>query len=93
MEKTYTGTVKKVMEKGFGFIKCDELGKDVFYHNNNLPAALRERGVREGDKFEFSIELGQKGESAVNIKLVEDNGADEASDESTQDETDMPMAA
>lgn len=72
MDKTYTGVVKKVMEKGFGFIRCDELNKDVFYHNNNLPADLRERGVREGDKLTFSIEMGPKGESAVNVSLVED---------------------
>lgn len=89
MDKVYTGVVKKVMDKGFGFIKCDELGKDVFYHNNNLPANLKNRevngrmvnGLVEGEKITFSVEMGPKGENAVNINL-----AGEASAQETQEE-------
>jgi cold shock protein len=88
MDKTYTGVVKKVMEKGFGFIKCEELGKDVFYHNNNLPANLKEKmnfetgvktgGLREGDRVTFTVEMGPKGESAMNIQLVEESSEEMA---------------
>ena len=91
MNKTYTGVVKKVMDKGFGFIKCEELGKDVFYHNNDLPADLRERGLQEGiDKVSFSIKQGPKGESATDIKLVSE---DDSTNPMEADDSEEVMAA
>ena len=51
-------------QKGYGFIKPDDLDKDVFVHQNGL---IDE--IRENDKVTFDVEEGQKGLSAVNVKL------------------------
>jgi len=63
------GTVKWFnSKKGYGFIATDVEGeKDVFVH----ASAVRDAGLRflnEGDKLTFSIEDGDKGPSAINLK-------------------------
>ena len=61
-----TGTVKFFnTEKGFGFIKHDSGGEDVFVHKTGL---IDE--IRENDKVEFDVERGQKGLNAVNVKVI-----------------------
>ena len=61
------GTVKWFNPtKGFGFIKPDEGDKDVFVHHS----ALRKAGMAtldEGQRIQFEIKPGQKGDSADNL--------------------------
>lgn len=59
------GTVKFFnTTKGFGFITPDEGGKDVFVHQTGLVD-----NINEGDKVSYDVEDGQKGLSAVNVKV------------------------
>lgn len=59
------GTVKFFnTTKGFGFITPDEGGKDVFVHQTGLVD-----NINEGDKVSYDVEEGQKGLSAVNVKV------------------------
>ena len=51
--------------KGFGFIKDLVSQQSVFVHINNLDFP-----VKENDKVSFVVEMGQKGASAVNVKLM-----------------------
>ncbi|MCT4665508.1 MAG: cold-shock protein [Flavobacteriales bacterium] len=61
-----TGTVKFFdNSKGFGFIKPENGGKDVFVHINGL---IDE--IQEGDKVSFDVEEGRKGPNAVNVKVI-----------------------
>ena len=56
--------------KGFGFIEREDKEKDVFVH----ASAVRDAGLRflnEGDSLEFSVEDGEKGPSAVNLKKID----------------------
>lgn len=58
-----TGTVKFFnTEKGFGFIKDDESGQDIFVHKTGLVD-----NIREDDKVSFEVEDGRKGLNAVNV--------------------------
>ena len=72
MSDQKNGTVKWFNgKKGYGFISTDVEGeKDVFVH----ASALRTAGLRflsEGDKISFSVEDGDKGPSAVNLKKID----------------------
>jgi len=55
-------------QKGFGFITTDD-GKDVFVHYSGI-AGGGFKALEEGDKVEFDITSGQKGEQAVNVNKV-----------------------
>jgi CspA family cold shock protein len=67
MSETITGTVKWFSDqKGYGFI-AREGGEDVFVHHS----AIQEPGFRtlhEGERVEFTIEQGQKGPAAANVR-------------------------
>ena len=61
-----TGTVKFFnYEKGFGFIKDDETGEDVFVHKTGLVD-----NINEDDNVEFDVEQGKKGLNAVEVRVV-----------------------
>ena len=50
--------------KGYGFIKDSETKESVFVHVNNI---LEE--IKEGNVVTFEVEMGQKGPSAIQVKL------------------------
>lgn len=61
------GTVKFFNEtKGFGFIKPDDGGPDVFVHVSDLQGAR----LRENDKVTFEVKNGKKGLNAVNVTVI-----------------------
>ena len=61
-----TGTVKFFNDgKGFGFIKPDDGGEDIFVH---VSGTIDQ--IRENDKVKFDVERGNKGLNAVNVKMA-----------------------
>lgn len=50
--------------KGYGFIKEKETRQDVFVHVNNLTEP-----IKEGNMVTFEVEKGQRGPTAVNVKI------------------------
>jgi CspA family cold shock protein len=64
-----TGTVKFFnAEKGYGFISR-EGAKDVFVHYSNIQGNGY-RTLEEGQKVEFDIAPGRKGEEAQNVRAI-----------------------
>ena len=63
------GTIKKLTDKGFGFISSRELtgGKDLFFHTTAL-VGITFADLREGDAVTFDMEDSPKGPSAKNVK-------------------------
>lgn len=60
------GTVKFFNEtKGFGFIKPNSGGEDIFVHVSGL---IDE--IRENDRVTFEVQNGRKGLNAVNVKVI-----------------------
>ena len=63
-----TGTVKFFnSEKGFGFIKSDETGEDIFVHKSGLKS-----NIYENDKVQFEVQNGPKGLNATEVKVIRD---------------------
>ena len=64
-----TGTVKWFNnEKGYGFI-AREGGDDVFVHFSNIQSSGY-RTLEEGQRVEFDVAPGRKGEEAQNVRVV-----------------------
>ncbi len=62
-----TGTIKKIMPKGFGFIAMDG-GEDVFFHMSACNGMFD--SLREGQSVTFDTEAGPKGPKAVNVNAA-----------------------
>jgi CspA family cold shock protein len=60
------GTIARVTDRGYGFIKPEEGDKDVFFHAHSLND-LAFDDLREGDAITFEMEDGPKGPSATNV--------------------------
>jgi CspA family cold shock protein len=60
------GTIKKLTDKGFGFITADGLEKDLFFHSNAL-VGVAFNDLQEGDAVTFEVEDSAKGKNAVNV--------------------------
>ncbi|HEX8514749.1 MAG TPA: cold shock domain-containing protein [Bacteroidia bacterium] len=61
-----TGTVKFFNNaKGFGFVKDEQTGKEIFVHVSGLVDE-----IRENDTVTYDVQEGKKGLNAVNVKLA-----------------------
>jgi CspA family cold shock protein len=59
-----TGKVKFFnVTKGFGFIKDDSNGEEVFVHSTGL-----QDQIQENDLVQFEVQPGKKGPNAVNVR-------------------------
>ncbi len=61
------GIIKKLNERGYGFVGAEGQAKDLFFHSKNLIGVTFEE-LREGDALTFDVEQGEKGPAAVNVK-------------------------
>ncbi len=61
------GTVKFFNDsKGFGFIKPEDGGEDIFVHSSGII-----NQIRENDKVKYEVERGKKGMNAVNVEVIQ----------------------
>ncbi len=64
-----TGTVKFFNEdKGFGFIKADNSGEEIFVHVTGLSQGVQ---LREHDKVSYNEKEGKKGVNACDVVINE----------------------
>lgn len=71
MSDRVIGTVKWFNgQKGYGFITRDDGQNDVFVHYSAIEGQSGFRDLNEGDRVEFSVEQGQKGPAAVNVRRI-----------------------
>ncbi len=67
--KPMNGSIKKLTDKGFGFIAQEGQEKDLFFHSNSL-VGVQFNDLREGDMVSFEIEQSPKGPNAVNVTRI-----------------------
>ena len=63
------GVIKKLTDKGFGFITIEGQDKDLFFHSNAL-VGVSYNELQEGQAVTFDQEESQKGMNAVNVKVA-----------------------
>jgi len=66
------GTIKKLTDKGFGFIAIEGEEKDLFFHSNELKDVSYDE-LKEGDKVSFEKGDSPKGPNAVNVTRIEES--------------------
>ena len=62
------GTIKKVSDKGFGFIATAS-GKDLFFHRSSVVGVAIEE-LREGQRVSFTEGEGPKGPRAEDVRVI-----------------------
>lgn len=66
------GVIKTLTDRGFGFISAEGLGKDLFFHSNELNGVTFDE-LRAGDVVGFDV--GETAKGAVAIDVQRDGGA------------------
>ena len=62
------GTIKRLTDKGFGFIETGT-GKDLFFHMSAVEG-VRFEDLRQGQRVSFNEGQGPKGPRAENVKVI-----------------------
>jgi cold shock protein len=62
------GTIKRLTDKGFGFIDTGT-DKDLFFHKSNLQGVQFE-SLKEGQRVSYTEGRGPKGPQAENVRLI-----------------------
>ena len=65
------GIIKRITDKGFGFIKVQGSDKDMFFHSSSVTGRSFDE-LREGQKVTFTIGQGPKGPCAENVQASDD---------------------
>ena len=82
------GTIRRLMDRGFGFIKTED-ETDVFFHRNNLEG-VEFNGLREGQEVEFEKGQGRDGRpEAVRVRLTGTQASDEGGDDKGESEDEV----
>jgi len=75
------GTIRRLMDRGFGFIKTEE-EKDFFFHRNDLEG-VEFASLNEGQEVEFEMGQGRDGRpQAVKVRLTETQAGNDGGDNS-----------
>ncbi|OGI26201.1 MAG: cold-shock protein [Candidatus Moranbacteria bacterium RBG_13_45_13] len=64
------GTIKRLTDRGFGFIAQEGSEKDLFFHQNELQG-VEFNDLKEGDKVQFEVAESPKGPNATKVSRVE----------------------
>ncbi|MFC2006336.1 cold-shock protein [Chloroflexota bacterium] len=84
------GTIARLMDRGFGFIKTKEGGGDLFFHRNELEG-VEFNNLSEGQEVEFEKGQGRDGRpAAVKVRLAEAEVKEELP--SAEETTEAPEA-
>ena len=63
------GVIKKLTDKGFGFIAVEGEEKDLFFHSKELQGVTYAE-LKEGDRVSFEKADSPKGPNATNVKRI-----------------------
>ena len=74
------GTIKKLMDRGYGFIKTEQ-EEDLFFHRNDMEGVEFD-SLSEGQEVEFEKGQGRGDRpAAVKVRLTETQASDDGGDD------------
>ena len=74
------GTIKTLMDRGYGFIKTED-ETDLFFHSNELEG-VEFNSLSEGQEVEFEKGQGRDGRPQANkVRLTETQASDDGGDD------------
>jgi cold shock protein len=73
------GEVVEWKDAGYGFIRPDGGGRDIFFHAQDLPRSSTR--PRIGQRVQFEVTEGKKGPQAVSVSLIAGATVEPSSDE------------
>jgi len=62
------GKIKRITDRGFGFIEPNDGGEDMFFHMSSC-SGVEFDDLQEGQSVEFEVGQGPKGPRAENVRL------------------------
>jgi len=62
------GTIKRITDKGFGFISPKGSDTDMFFHSSCVDG-VQFNDLREGQEVTYTVGQGPKGPRAENVRL------------------------
>lgn len=68
MNELAEGTIKRLTDKGFGFIETGS-GTDMFFHMSAVEGTTFEQ-LQEGQRVSFTAGQGPKGPRAENVRVI-----------------------
>ena len=63
------GTIKRLTDRGFGFIAREGSDKDLFFHSSEL-VGVQFNELREGDRVQFEVSESPKGPNAIKVSRI-----------------------
>lgn len=84
------GSIVRLADRGFGFIKPEDGGDDVFFHASAL-VEITFDDLKEGDAVTYDVEAGPKGPAATNVTKAAQDAAP-AAEEAPAEEADAEDA-
>ena len=63
------GKIKKLTDKGFGFIEGSD-GRDMFFHSSSVEGQDFDQ-LREGQRVSYSVGSGPKGPRAEQVQVID----------------------
>ena len=63
------GTIKKLNDRGFGFITPEDGSKDIFFHGSDLQG-VQFNELKEGDVLTYDTVSSEKGPRATKVALA-----------------------
>ncbi len=63
------GTIKRLTDKGFGFIETPDSDQDMFFHMSACNGCEYDQ-LNEGQRVSFDVGSGPKGPRAENVQII-----------------------
>ncbi len=70
IQEQQTGTIERITDRRFGFIRIDGERRNIFFHAKDVQRGLRFDEIEQGDRVSFSTTTTDKGLAAIGVDII-----------------------